>query len=176
MPLLVAVMGGFKTNQDLQSHPGRWPSPFILSNYTDIISTWPFWQKTMNSVIVMLLTTVIVLSLSSAAAFVFSRMQFRGRETLFNFFVLGLLFPLPVAILPLYLLLRSLNLTDSLWGVILPQVAFGLPFNILLLRTFFVGGAAGPGRRRLCGRRHADPVPAGAFCCHWSGRRWRRWR
>ncbi|HYI24586.1 MAG TPA: carbohydrate ABC transporter permease [Thermomicrobiales bacterium] len=137
VPIAVSVIGGFKTNQDLQSHPGRWPSPFIFSNYGDIVSTWPFWQKTINSVIVMLLTTVIVLSLSSAAAFVFSRIQFRGRETLFNFFVLGLLFPLPVAILPLYLLLRSLNLTDSLWGVILPQVAFGLPFNILLLRTFF---------------------------------------
>jgi len=138
VPLIIAVLGGFKTNQDLQSHPGGWPSPFIFSNYGDIVSTWPFWQKTLNSIIVMLLTTVIVLILSSSAAFVFARLHFRGREALFNFFVLGLLFPLPVAILPLYLLLRSLNLTDSLWGVIMPQVAFALPFNILLLRTFFV--------------------------------------
>jgi raffinose/stachyose/melibiose transport system permease protein len=137
IPLVVAVIGGFKTNADLQNRPGGLPQTWIVSNYTDIIVTWSFWQKTLNSVIVMLLTTVIVLSLSSAAAFVFSRMRFRGRETLFNFFVLGLLFPLPVAILPLYLLLRSLGLVDSLWGVILPQVAFSLPFNILLLRTFF---------------------------------------
>lgn len=137
VPLVVAVIGGFKTNADLQSRPGGLPQPWIVSNYTDIMVTWAFWQKTINSVIVMLLTTVIVLSLSSAAAFVFSRMRFRGREALFNFFVLGLLFPLPVAILPLYLLLRSLGLVDSLWGVILPQVAFSLPFNILLLRTFF---------------------------------------
>jgi raffinose/stachyose/melibiose transport system permease protein len=138
VPLVVAVLGGFKTNQDLQTNPGQWPSPFILTNYTDILSTWPFWQKSLNSIIVMLLTTAIVLILSSSAAFVFARLHFRGREALFNFFVLGLLFPLPVAILPLYLLLRSLNLTDSLWGVIMPQVAFALPFNILLLRTFFV--------------------------------------
>lgn len=139
IPLVVAVIGGFKTNPDLQNRPGGLPQPWIVSNYTDIIISWSFWQKTINSVIVMLLTTVIVLSLSSSAAFVFSRMRFRGRELLFNFFVLGLLFPLPVAILPLYLLLRSLGLVDSLWGAILPQVAFSLPFNILLLRTFFSG-------------------------------------
>lgn len=136
-PLLVTVLGGFKSNPDLQARPGGLPSPFITSNYTDIITTWSFWQKTLNSVIVMLLTTVIVVSISSAAAFVFARMRFKGKEALFNFFVLGLLFPLPVAILPLYLLLRSLGMVDSLWGVIMPQVAFGLPFNILLLRSFF---------------------------------------
>jgi raffinose/stachyose/melibiose transport system permease protein len=138
VPLVVAVLGGFKSNPDLQANPGGLPREFIVSNYTDIVTTWPFWQKTINSVIIMLLTTVIAVSISSAAAFVFARMRFRGRETLFNFFVLGLLFPLPVAILPLYLLLRSLGLVDSLWGVILPQVAFSLPFNILLLRTFFL--------------------------------------
>jgi len=139
IPLVVAVLGGFKSNPDLQARPGGIPHPFIITNYTDIITTWPFWQKTLNSVIVMLLTTIIAVSLSCAAAFVFARVRFRGREALFNFFVLGLLFPLPVAILPLYLLLRSLNLVDSLWGVILPQVAFSLPFNILLLRSFFLG-------------------------------------
>jgi len=138
VPLVVAVLGGFKSNPDLQARPGGIPRPFIVSNYTDIVTTWPFWQKTLNSVIVMLLTTLIALVLSSAAAFVFARVRFRGREALFNFFVLGLLFPLPVAILPLYLILRSLGLVDSLWGVILPQVAFSLPFNILLLRTFFL--------------------------------------
>lgn len=138
VPLVVAVVGGFRTNQDLQAQPIGWPDPFIFSNYTDIILSGPFWRKVFNSVVIMLLTTAIALSLSSSAAFVFARMRFRGREALFNFFVLGLLFPLPVAILPLYLLLRSLGMVDSLWGVIMPQVAFSLPFNILLLRSFFV--------------------------------------
>ena len=108
------------------------------SNYGEILGSPLFWRQVLNSVLVMVLTTVIVLSLSSAAAFVIARMQFPGREPLFNFFTLGLLFPLPVAILPLYLLLRQMGLVDSLWGIILPQVAFGLPWNILLLRSFFL--------------------------------------
>jgi raffinose/stachyose/melibiose transport system permease protein len=70
-------------------------------------------------------------------AFVFARIKFPGREVIFNFFTIGLLFPLTVAILPLYITLRQVNLIDNLWGIILPQVAFGLPGNILILRGFF---------------------------------------
>ena len=51
--------------------------------------------------------------------------------------MLGLLFPLAVAILPLYISLRTLNLLDTHWGIILPQIAFGLPGTILILRGFF---------------------------------------
>jgi raffinose/stachyose/melibiose transport system permease protein len=138
IPLLLALIGGFRENQDLLSRPAGWPDPFITSNYTDVLTRGSFWRQVLNSTVIMLLTTVIVLSLGSAVAFVLARMQFRGREPLFNFFTLGLLFPLPVAILPLYLLLRNMHLVDTIWGVILPQVAFGLPWNVLLLRSFFL--------------------------------------
>ncbi len=139
IPLLLALLGGFRENQDLLRNPAGWPDKLIISNYTDVLTRSAFWRQVFNSTVIMLLTTIIALSLSSAVAFVLARMQFRGREPLFNFFTLGLLFPLPVAILPLYLLLRNMHLVDSIWGVILPQVAFGLPWNVLLLRSFFLG-------------------------------------
>ncbi len=139
IPLLLALLGGFRENQDLLRNPAGWPDSLIISNYTDVLTRASFWRQVFNSTVIMLLTTVIALSLSSAVAFVLARMQFRGREPLFNFFTLGLLFPLPVAILPLYLLLRNMNMVDSIWGVILPQVAFGLPWNVLLLRSFLLG-------------------------------------
>lgn len=137
-PLAAAVLGGFRTNPQLIARPFSLTDPFIFTNYTDLLVASAFWRQVFNSVIVMLLTTIIVLSLSSSVAFVIARMQFRGREPLFNFFTLGLLFPLPVAILPLYLVLRQMGLVDSLWGIILPQAAFALPFNIVLLRSFFL--------------------------------------
>lgn len=137
-PLVVALVGGFRTNQQLLTNPISIPDEIVFSNYSDVLSRGSFWRQVLNSVTVMLLTTIIALSLASSAAFVLARMKFRGREPLFNFITPGLLFPLPVAILPLYILLRQLNLVDSLWGVILPQVAFGLPLNVLLLRSFFL--------------------------------------
>ena len=81
--------------------------------------------------------TVLTVLLSSMLAFVLSRVQFRGRGLLFNVLSLGLLFPLVIAMLPIFIQVRQLNLINSLWGVILPLVAFGLPGSVVILRSFF---------------------------------------
>ena len=136
-PLVMAVLGGFKTNSDLQNNSFGLPTIFYLKNYADILASASFWQQLANSTTVMAATSVGVVILAAMPAFVFARMEFRGRELLFNYFTLGLLFPITVAILPLYVTLRNTHLIDSLWGIIVPQVAFGLPGNILILRNFF---------------------------------------
>lgn len=137
IPLVTAVINGFKSNADLLLRPFGLPKVWVWSNYTSVLENAAFWRQMLNSVLVMAGTAVGVVGLASMAAYVFARLQFRGRELLFNFFTLGLLFPIAVAILPLYITLRQVNLVDSLWGIILPQVAFGLPGNILILRGFF---------------------------------------
>ena len=70
------------------------------------------------------------------AAFALSRYAFRGRDAIYTFFTLGLLFPAAVAILPLYVLLRDINWLNTPWAVVFPQVAFGLPITIVILRPF----------------------------------------
>jgi raffinose/stachyose/melibiose transport system permease protein len=138
VPIVTAVVGGFRTNAQLVNRPFAWPDPFVWTNYTDILRSDSFWRQVLNSTVIMLLTTIVVLSVSSMAAFVVARMPFRGRGFAVNFFLLGLLFPVTVAILPLYILIRQLDLLDSLWGVVLPQVAFAIPISILILRNFFL--------------------------------------
>lgn len=137
IPLVATVINGFKANADLLTNPFGLPEQWVYSNYTSVLQNPSFWRQMGNSTLVMLATALGVLIVASMAAFVFARLQFRGREILFNFFTLGLLFPIAVAILPLYITLRQANLVDSLWGIILPQIAFGLPGNILILRGFF---------------------------------------
>lgn len=137
VPLATAVLGGFKTSAELLNSPFGWPAAPRLDNYAAVIASNTFWQQLLNSTLVMLATAIGVTTLASMAAYVFARIRFRGREVLFQFFTLGLLFPITVAILPLYITLRQANLIDSLWGIILPQIAFGLPSNILILRGFF---------------------------------------
>lgn len=139
VPLVTAVINGFKSNTDLLLRPFGLPQVWVVENYTSVLQSGAFWRMLLNSVLVMAGTTAGVVTLASMAAYVFARLQFRGRELLFNFFTLGLLFPIAVAILPLYITLRQINLVDSHWGIILPQVAFGLPGNILILRGFFAG-------------------------------------
>ena len=137
VPLVAAAINGFKSTGELLLRPFGLPETWLWQNYTTILRSASFWQQLRNSVVVMVATSIGVVTLASMPAFVFARMSFRGRELLFNFFTLGLLFPAAVAILPLYITLRQANLVDSLWGVILPQVAFGLPGNILIMRGFF---------------------------------------
>jgi raffinose/stachyose/melibiose transport system permease protein len=96
-----------------------------------------FWIMLRNSLLVMLAATGGVVLVCSLAAFVFSRMKFRGQNLAFNFLTLGLMFPINIAILPVYLVLRQMDLTNNLWGVILVQTAFQLSGNIMILRGFF---------------------------------------
>jgi raffinose/stachyose/melibiose transport system permease protein len=137
IPLLATLINGFKSNAEVLLHPFGLPTTWHWENYIGVLQGASFWRQLGNSTTVMLATAFGVLVLSSMPAFVFARMTFRGREVLFNFFTLGLLFPIAVAILPLYITLRQAGLVDRLWGIILPQVAFGLPGNILILRGFF---------------------------------------
>jgi raffinose/stachyose/melibiose transport system permease protein len=137
IPLLMTVIGGLKTTGDLLINPISWPDRLHWENFDGILQSTSFWLQLRNSLWVMLVTAVGVVLLASMPAFVFARTIFPGREIVFNFFTLGLLFPLAVAILPLYISLRQLSLIDNHWGIILPQIAFGLPGTILILRGFF---------------------------------------
>jgi len=137
IPLLYGVLGGFKDNGQLSTTPFGWPDPWIWSNYTDTLTSSGFWRPLWNSTVIAVATTFLVVSTSAMAAFIFARFAFRGRELLFVLFTMGLMFPFAVAILPLYILIRELNLLDNPLGVILPQAAFGLPVTIIILRSFF---------------------------------------
>ncbi len=137
IPLFATLINGFKSNAEVLLYPFGLPSTWHWENYAGVLQSTAFWRQLGNSTMVMLATAVGVVVLSSMPAFVFARMTFRGRELLFNFFTLGLLFPIAVAILPLYISLRQAGLVDRLWGIILPQVAFGIPGNVLILRGFF---------------------------------------
>lgn len=137
VPVLFGVLGGFKDNGQLSTAPFGLPSPWVTDNYLDILGSLGFWLPLGNSILIAAVTTLLVVLSSAMAAFVFARYAFRGRELLFTLFTIGLMFPFAVAILPLYVLLRELNLLDNPLGVILPQAAFGLPVTIIILRGFF---------------------------------------
>jgi raffinose/stachyose/melibiose transport system permease protein len=139
LPVLFGVLSGFKDPFQMQNNALGLPSPWNVSNYTDILVDGTFWRATFNSLFVGLATVALVVSVSALAAFIFARYAFRGREVMFMFFAAGLMFPPAVAVLPLFVLLRELGLLGSPWGVILPQAAFGLPLTIIILRTFFRG-------------------------------------
>ncbi len=141
VPILYAILGGFKTNGQLVANPvAIVPDPWVFTNYGSVLfgnDAGTFWREAANSLIVAVVAVGVTVTFASLAAFVFARFAFRGREAMFTLFVLGLLFPSAVAILPLYILIREIGLNGNLLGVALPEAAFALPLTIVILRPFF---------------------------------------
>jgi raffinose/stachyose/melibiose transport system permease protein len=143
VPITILVFGALKTRGELMTSPYSLPFPPRWDNIVAVLTSpsYTFWAMLRNSLMVMIATTTGVVFVCSLAAFVFARMRFRMKGAIFQLFTLGLMFPITIAILPVYFVLRQLNpyvpLIDSLWGVIIVQIAFQLSGNILILRGFF---------------------------------------
>ncbi|MFI2754929.1 carbohydrate ABC transporter permease [Cellulomonas sp. P22] len=135
-PVLYIIIGGFRTNAQITSDPSGLPSPWKVSNYVDVLSSSMFWQQIGNSAISAICTTLGVVVLGVMASYVLARYEFVGRSAMYSLFAAGLMFPMTVAITPLYILIKNLGLTNSLAGIILPQIAFALPTTIIILVPF----------------------------------------
>lgn len=135
-PVAYTILGGFRTNSDITSNPSGLPAVWNWDNYWGVLTGDTFWQEALNSAIAAGGTTVFVVVLGIMAAYVLARYRFRLRGALYALFAAGLMFPMTVAITPLYILVRDLGLTDSLVGLIIPQVAFALPTTIIILVPF----------------------------------------
>ncbi len=137
-PVVTVILGSIRTTGQFLSNPIGLPQTGIQwENYTSILSNGDFWRALKNSLIITLTTTLLVVLIASPLAFIFARVKFRGRNIFFNILSIGLLFPLVVAILPVFLQVRNLNLINSYWGVILPLVTFTIPGSTVILIGFF---------------------------------------
>ena len=164
--MLYGVLGGFRTNAQLAESPAGLPDPWVLTNYAGVLTNPSFWKYALNSTVIALLTTALVVVFGIMAAYPLARYKFKGREQLFMVFVLGLLFPATVAIIPLFILITDLGMGNTWWGVALPQAAFALPVTVVILRPVPAGAprrarGGGAARRRLPHRLLlADPAAA----------------
>ena len=136
-PVLYAVLGGFRTNAQLAENPAGLPNPWVLDNYAKVLTDDRFWTYALNSTVVAVLTTAMVVIFGLMAAYPLSRYRFKFREPLYMIFVTGLLFPATVAVIPLFVIIsKDLGMSNTWWGLALPQAAFSLPMTIVILRPF----------------------------------------
>lgn len=136
IPVVYVIINGFRTTAQINADPGGLPSPWVFDKYLAVFQNPNFWTQVANSTVVAVSTTVGVVALGMLAAFVIARYSFRGRTLLYSLFTAGLLFPLTVAVLPLFTMLRSFGLLGNLFAVIAPQIAFDLALTIIILVPF----------------------------------------
>lgn len=144
IPFLAVIFGGFKGLGEIRLNPFGLPIKWEFNHYKEIIFTassvtrkTTVWTLLTNSLLVSFFTVTLTIIAASMAAFAFSQIRFFGSRFLFNYLLMGMMFPCASAILPLFIKVRDLGLLDTYAGVVLPQVAFGMGFSILLFKTFF---------------------------------------
>ncbi len=139
LPVVVAFLGSIRTSGEFMTQPFGLPRNGLqLDSYRLILTSTSFWRSSLNSFVITFGVTFINVIMSCMLAFVFSRMSFPTKRLWFNIMSVGLLFPLVVAILPIFIQIRRFGLTGNLLGVILPMAAFGIPGSVVILRGFFI--------------------------------------
>jgi multiple sugar transport system permease protein len=141
-PLVWMIATAFKTPEDIVNGLGalRWlPQPITTENFRTVLGKaeeFPVWRWTGNSLFISLSVTALVLTVDALAAYAYSRLRWRGRDTVFAILVATMLVPGQALLIPSYLLIRGLHWFDTYWALIVPAGASA--FGVFLLRQFFL--------------------------------------
>lgn len=136
-PIVIAVLNSLKPNLgEVYKAPFGLPTTWSFGNYETAWVGANFQGFFLNSAIISLACVVIVTFCASTTAFVLVRMPFKGSTVVFACFLLGVVIPIRLTLAPLFVIVKSLGLLDSLWGVILVQSASMMPVAVFILTSF----------------------------------------
>ena len=136
-PFLWMIMTSFKTDPEILFSPWKFPDTLQWNNFSRAWNEAHIGRYFVNSLIVIIPSLAGTLLVSSMAAYVLARFEFRGRQLLYYLFMAGLMFPVFLALVPLFFLVQDLHMTATYQGLILVYIAYSLPFTIFFLTGFF---------------------------------------
>jgi N-acetylglucosamine transport system permease protein len=137
VPFLWVVLSSFKTTKEILASPFSLPAHWQFDNYAHAWTDAGIRQFFLNTVIVVGVALVLVMLLGAMCAYVLARFTFPGSRFIYYLMLAGLTFPIFLAIVPLFFVLKNLELINTLPGLIIVYVAFALPFTVFFLYAFF---------------------------------------
>lgn len=136
-PIFLMVSSSFKTNVDIFTNPLSLPKELSIEPYQKLWEAVPFGEYLLNSIIVSMGSVAFILVFSSLAAYYIARFPYKWNGFLYFFFLIGLMIPIKLGIVPLFLLMKKFDLLNSLWSLILIYTASGIPISVFILTGFF---------------------------------------
>ncbi|MET1007411.1 MAG: carbohydrate ABC transporter permease [Propionibacteriaceae bacterium] len=137
IPVLLVVSTTLKTDTDVKTNPFGLFTSFSMANIVRAWTAGNFDDYVLNSFLLSVPSTVLIIVISTMAGYTFARLPFFGRTVLFYLVVLGLLVPFFTYMIPLYFQLRSMGLLDTLTGAVLVLTSTGISFGTFFMRAFF---------------------------------------
>jgi raffinose/stachyose/melibiose transport system permease protein len=137
LPMLFMVLSSFKATREIFQRPFSLPAHLMWQNYAAVWDAAHFSVYFRNSVVVAVASMALILLTGTLAAYALGRYRFRGNDLIYLYFLTGIMVPIRLAVIPLFVLMRDLHLLDTLWSLILVYAASGLPSAIFILTGFF---------------------------------------
>jgi N-acetylglucosamine transport system permease protein len=137
VPLLWVILSSFKTSSEIFASPFGLPASWNFTNYRNAWTTAGIGSFFFNSVIVVFGALFLTMLFGAMSAYVLARFRFPGSRLLYYLMLAGLTFPIFLAIVPLFFVLRGIGLLNTLPGLILTYAAFAFPFTVFFLHAFF---------------------------------------
>lgn len=136
-PIAWLLVSSFRHNLELSTDPFGWPRGFTLENYVTVFAKSSTLLYMRNSAIIAAVSLVLIVITASLASFAISKLRFRFRKQVFNYFLVGLTVPVVVTLIPLFTNYVRFGILDTYLSMILPMTAFSLPVSVLLFVNFF---------------------------------------
>jgi len=136
-PMIWVIISAFKTDAEIFFSPWLPPAEFLWENFVRAWSKADIGLYLLNTLIVNIPAIFFTLLFSAMAAYVLARFEFPGNRFIFYAFLGGMLFPVFLALVPLFFLLNSMHILDTRIGLILVYIAYSLPFTVFFLTGFF---------------------------------------
>ncbi|WP_442934426.1 carbohydrate ABC transporter permease [Micromonospora sp. CPCC 205546] len=137
LPLLWMFVSSFKSNAEILSDPWSLPGALRFDNWARAWTGAHIGQYFLNSLVVVAGSVALTMLMGATAAYVFARYDFRGKQVVYYLFVGGLMFPVFLALVPLFFVVRNAGLFGTWTGLILVYAAYSLPFTVFFLTAFF---------------------------------------
>ncbi len=136
-PIFYVIMSSMKTTEDFR-HLASYalPGAINFSNYIKVFTTSPMLTYFKNSIIITVGVLIPLLLISFMAGFALSKIRFKGNKKILSYFLLGLMLPFQVALIPLFTIFSKMNMLNTYPAIILPQIAFSLSYSIQLFYSF----------------------------------------
>jgi len=137
-PIFLMILSSFKPNLEIFKNPtGLFSSNLTVESYKNLFVSLNYASYIKNSVLVSFGAVALVVVLSVMASYYVARFKFKWNGLIFFYFLIGMMLPIKLGLVPLFLLIKDLGLTDNLWSIILIHVGAGLPMAVLILTGFF---------------------------------------
>lgn len=138
-PIIAVILNSFKTSSEIRRSGLALPKELYLGNYITAWVKGNFGRSLINSIVVTGISLLLIYIINILTAYPFARMKFRGKDGIFLLFLSGIMFPVQMAVIPLFNMITRLNLVNNPIGLVLVYTAFSIPMGVMIISNFIKG-------------------------------------